>query len=66
MFEITAESLAGVEQKIKPKVLDDEDLKPLREDGVQWPYLAPSTFNSSPVFAEKVGDCFLFCLFGEI
>jgi hypothetical protein len=35
LFDITAESLAGVEQKIKQKVLDDEDLKPLREDGAQ-------------------------------
>jgi hypothetical protein len=38
LYEITAESLVGVQQKIKPKVLDDEDLKPLREDEAQWPY----------------------------
>ena len=46
MYEITAESLVGVQQKIKPKVLNDEGLKPLREDEAQWPYLAPSAFNS--------------------
>ena len=49
MYEITAESLVGVQQKIKPKVLDDEDLKPLREDEAQWPYLAPSAFNSCQI-----------------
>jgi len=38
LYEITAESLVSVQQKIKPKVLDDEDLKPLREDEAQWPY----------------------------
>ncbi len=52
MFEITAESLVGVQQKIKPKVLDDDDLKPLREDEAQWPYLAPSAFNSASRFSE--------------
>lgn len=46
MYEITSESLLGVQQKIKPKVLVDEDLKPLREDEEQWQYLAPSAFNS--------------------
>ena len=49
MYEITAESLVGVQQKIKPKVLDDEGLKPLREDEAQWPYLAPSAFNSCQI-----------------
>jgi len=49
LYEITAESLVGVQQKIKPKVLDDEDLKPLREDEAQWPYLAPSAFNSCQI-----------------
>jgi hypothetical protein len=32
LFEITAEILVGVQQKIKPKVFDDENLKPLRQD----------------------------------
>ena len=49
MYEITAESLVGFQQKIKSKVLDDEDLIPLREDEAHWPYLAPSAFNSSLV-----------------